>query len=66
MSEASIDVPVTSTPVRVPAVAWIVATVALFATYLMLGENGTVLASSWELLHETFHDGRHAFGVPCH
>ena len=66
MSDTLIATPVESTPIRVPAVAVIAATVALFASYLMLGENGALLASSWEFLHESFHDGRHAFGVPCH
>lgn len=57
---ASID------PVRVPGVAWIAAALGLFLAYLMLQENGTLLASSWENLHELFHDGRHALGFPCH
>lgn len=53
-------------PIRVPALAWVVLAVGLGALYLVLQENGTFLASSWETLHELFHDGRHALGVPCH
>jgi hypothetical protein len=66
MSDTLIAPPAASMPIRVPAVMWVVAMTALFASYLMLGENGALLASSWELLHESFHDGRHAFGIPCH
>lgn len=53
-------------PLTVPGVAWIAVAIGLFLTYLMLQENGTLLASSWETLHELYHDGRHALGVPCH
>lgn len=51
----------------VPAWAWAVAAIALFAIYMLLQENGTLLsagAANW--LHEVTHDGRHALGVPCH
>ena len=53
--------------VRVPAWAWAVAAIAVFAIYMLLQENGTLLsagAANW--LHEVTHDGRHALGVPCH
>ncbi len=53
-------------PIRVPGVAWLAVAVAVFVVYLMLQENGALLASSWNTLHELFHDGRHALGVPCH
>ena len=53
-------------PIRVPAVAWMAAIVGLTVVYLMLQENGALLADSWVTLHELFHDGRHAFGVPRH
>jgi hypothetical protein len=53
-------------PVRVPALAWVGVIFGLAAVYLMLQENGALLATSWETLHELFHDGRHALGVPCH
>jgi hypothetical protein len=52
--------------IRVPSLAWFAAAVGLFVVYLVLQENGALLASSWETVHELFHDGRHAFGVPCH
>ncbi|MDE0805490.1 MAG: CbtB-domain containing protein [Acidimicrobiales bacterium] len=53
-------------PLAVPGVAWIAVAIGLLLAYLMLQENGTLLASSWETLHELYHDGRHAIGVPCH
>ena len=53
-------------PIRVPALAWAAVLVAIAWTYLMLQENGTILSHGWEHLHELFHDGRHALGVPCH
>ena len=56
-----------ATKVRVPAWAWAIAAIALFAVYMLLQENGTLLsagAANW--LHEVTHDGRHALGVPCH
>lgn len=57
---------VPAAPVRVPLLAWMAVMVGLAAVYLMLQENGALLATSWETLHELFHDGRHALGVPCH
>ena len=57
--------PVTE-PVAVPLVAWLVVAAGIVVAYLMLQENGALLATSWETLHELFHDGRHALGVPCH
>ena len=56
----------TTAPIRVPAVAWLAVAVGLAFVYLMLQENGALLASSWTTMHELFHDGRHAIGVPCH
>jgi hypothetical protein len=59
--------PVTATePIRVPSLAWLGVVAGLVAAYLVLQENGALLAGSWEVLHELFHDGRHALGVPCH
>lgn len=52
-------------PVSVPAWAWLALAVALFGAYVILQENG-ILLSSWERVHELFHDGRHALGFPCH
>lgn len=56
----------TVTPVRVPAAAWAAVVVGFVVIYLMLQENGAMLAGASEMLHELFHDGRHALGVPCH
>lgn len=53
-------------PIRVPAMAWFAAAVGLMVVYFMLHENGALLTTGWETLHELFHDGRHALGVPCH
>lgn len=53
-------------PVPVPRAAWLAVAVGLVVLYLMLQENGALLAHSWELLHELFHDGRHVLAVPCH
>lgn len=53
-------------PIRVPGIAWLAVAFAAFFVYLILQENGAVLAGSWQTLHELFHDGRHALGVPCH
>lgn len=56
-----------SATTHVPAWAWALAAIALFAVYVLLQENGTLLsASSATWLHEITHDGRHALGVPCH
>jgi cobalt transporter subunit CbtB len=51
------------TPVRVPVVAWLLAAVAIIAVFVLLQLNGTAFADQ---IHELTHDGRHAFGVPCH
>ena len=59
--------PVTApAPIRVPALAWLAVAFAVTVVYLLLQENGAVLASYAEYLHEFTHDGRHALGVPCH
>ena len=51
--------------IDIPWWSWMILTVALFGSYLMLQENGLLL-SQWQTLHELFHDGRHSLGVPCH
>lgn len=56
----------TAAPIRVPWLAWATVAISLFSLYLVFQENGALLASSWETLHEFFHDARHALGVPCH
>lgn len=55
-----------ATRIPVPALAWIATALAITLLYFMLQENGALLAHSWEYVHELFHDGRHALGVPCH
>jgi hypothetical protein len=54
--------------VNIPVPWWavLVTLVGLGLAFLVLQENGVLLASQAELLHEFFHDGRHALGVPCH
>lgn len=52
--------------IRVPWWAFVVAAVGLGVAFLALQENGALLASQAQMLHEFFHDGRHALGVPCH
>lgn len=52
--------------VPVPLLAWLAVALAVAVLYVMLQENGALMAHSWEYVHELFHDGRHALGVPCH
>lgn len=52
--------------VAVPAWAWALSLAAGFALYLVVQDNGAVLASYGATAHELFHDARHALGVPCH
>jgi hypothetical protein len=52
--------------VHVPAWAWALAVLALFALYLITQDNGAVLAQLGDTAHEFFHDSRHSLGVPCH
>ncbi len=56
----------TDTAIRVPAWAWGVAGFALLTLYVLLQENGALLAQYAQTVHEFTHDGRHALGVPCH
>jgi cobalt transporter subunit CbtB len=49
--------------VHVPVVAWLLAAAALAVVFVLLQLNGTAFADQ---IHELTHDGRHAFGVPCH
>ena len=51
--------------VRVPTWAFALLVLAAFGSYLLLQENGWIV-SQWMLVHELFHDGRHALGFPCH
>ncbi|MER7072825.1 CbtB-domain containing protein [Terrabacter sp. NPDC000476] len=53
--------------IQVPAWAWLLLAVAVFAVYVVTQENGALLsAPAAEMLHELTHDARHALGVPCH
>jgi hypothetical protein len=52
--------------IPVPWWALVLAVVGVGLLFLALQENGALLASNAQLLHEFFHDGRHALGVPCH
>ncbi|ONI85194.1 hypothetical protein ALI22I_31610 [Saccharothrix sp. ALI-22-I] len=52
--------------IPIPKWAYAVALVALTVTWLVLQENGIALGHAAETVHEFFHDGRHALGVPCH
>ncbi|HEU4423567.1 MAG TPA: CbtB-domain containing protein [Pilimelia sp.] len=52
--------------VRVPWWAAAVTLFALLVVYAVLQENGVALGAVAETVHELFHDGRHALGVPCH
>lgn len=56
----------TLSAVPVPRWAFAAALAGLLITYLVLQENGLALGHASEMLHEFFHDGRHALGVPCH
>jgi hypothetical protein len=67
MASTTTATPRTATaPVEVPLTAWLAAAVAMATLYLVLKENGALLAQSWQILHEFFHDGRHLFGAACH
>lgn len=52
--------------IEVPGIAWLAVALAVTLIYVMLQENGALLARWWETSHEFFHDGRHFLGVPCH
>lgn len=52
--------------VKVPAWTILALAVAMLAIYALTMENGLLLGSYAERLHELFHDARHFVGVPCH
>jgi cobalt transporter subunit CbtB len=54
------------TRIAVPVWAWPILLYGLAALFLLLDDNGAVLLSAADTVHEFFHDARHAFGVPCH
>ncbi|WP_217640804.1 CbtB-domain containing protein [Blastococcus tunisiensis] len=49
-----------------PAWAWALTLLAIFALYLVAQDNGVVLAQFGDTAHEFFHDARHSLGMPCH
>ena len=51
--------------IHVPMWAFVLLAVSMFGSYLVLQENGWIV-SQWMMIHELFHDGRHALGFPCH
>ena len=55
-----------SVRIAIPAWAWALALLALFALYLVAQDNGAVLSGLGNTTHELFHDARHALGMPCH
>ena len=65
MSTITAPAATTGARIHVPLWAFLVMALGLFGSYVVLQENG-VLVSSWETVHEFFHDGRHALGFPCH
>ena len=54
-----------SAPIDIPWWSVMVVAVALLGSYVMLQETGW-LTSHWMVVHELFHDSRHALGLPCH
>jgi hypothetical protein len=52
--------------IHVPVWAWALTAFALVALYVVLQDNGVLLAQAADTVHEFTHDGRHALGVPCH
>jgi hypothetical protein len=67
MAAITLDRPVDV--VTVPAWAWLALLLALIGLWLVSFEDGQVVhlfGQANALLHETFHDGRHLLGVPCH
>ncbi|MBB5804062.1 hypothetical protein F4560_003830 [Saccharothrix ecbatanensis] len=58
--------PAVSDNLVIPKWAYAIALVALTVTWVVLQENGVALGHAAETVHEFFHDGRHALGVPCH
>lgn len=52
--------------IPVPKWAFAVALLGLLVAWVVLQENGVALGDAAHNVHEFFHDGRHALGVPCH
>jgi len=61
------SIPAGTPALRLPWWAAIVVPLALFIAYAVLQENGVTFSGGFaQTVHEFFHDGRHALGVPCH
>lgn len=59
--------PIPAVPaIHVPGWAWVMAVLGVFVLYLALQDNGALLSSHSNVMHELTHDGRHALGLPCH
>lgn len=61
----AVAIPSTGEHVHIPLWTYAVLFASIFLTYVVLQENGWVMAN-WMTVHEFFHDGRHALGFPCH
>jgi cobalt transporter subunit CbtB len=66
MEEPVMTSPALTQSITVPKWAFAVALVALIVAWVVLQENGIALGATADTVHEFFHDGRHALGVPCH
>jgi hypothetical protein len=61
----TLEVPVVPV-LRIPAWAYALMAVAILVFLTLTLDNGTVLRTGANWLHEFVHDGRHILGVPCH
>ncbi|MHB8188352.1 MAG: hypothetical protein ACYDDU_20250 [Dermatophilaceae bacterium] len=53
------------TAIHIPLFALVaVVVVLLYITWAFAGVN--IFPTTWNQLHEFFHDGRHFLGIPCH
>ncbi len=58
-----------SVPVPIPRWGFLLLAAAIALLWLVTFEGGPVsevIGQAGSFLHETFHDGRHLIGVPCH
>ena len=46
--------------------AWAIVAFSVMMIYIVTMENGALLGSMAQTVHEFFHDGRHIAAVPCH
>jgi hypothetical protein len=55
--------------VSIPTWAWLALLLGVAVLWMVTFEDGQVMSALGQanaLMHETFHDGRHLLGVPCH